>query len=59
MIKFAHYLAPYLGIAVGVSAFTFQVKILYPWHKEISHDLNRVEQKLDNIENIFKDIKPK
>ena len=37
-----HYF-PVVGVAVGLTALTFQVLVLYPWHETISEDFQALE----------------
>ena len=39
---FMHYF-PVVGVAVGLTALTFQVLVLYPWHETISDDFQALE----------------
>jgi hypothetical protein len=35
---------PFLNFSVSTSAFIFQMAVLNPWHKQISYQLQRIEQ---------------
>lgn len=34
---------PIIALVVGVSALTFQIGVLYPWHEIISNDFRRLQ----------------
>jgi hypothetical protein len=36
-----------LNTAIGVSAFLFQVTVLYPWHNNISKQIYAMDKKLN------------
>lgn len=45
----------WIGILISSTAFLFQVKVLYPWHKEISNQFLEMELRINKkIENINK-----
>lgn len=35
-----------LNTAIGISAFLFQVTVLYPWHNDISKQIDSIDKKL-------------
>ena len=37
--------------AVGISAFTFQCTVLYPWHEKLEHKFEDLEKRFETIEN--------
>lgn len=37
-----------LSLMVSSSAFLFQTNVLYPWHKEISHDLHQLRNHIES-----------
>jgi hypothetical protein len=39
---------PLLNLLVSSTALTFQVTVLYPWHKEIDESHTKLIQKLEN-----------
>ena len=43
-----------LGLFVGVAGLSFQVLILNPWHELISKQINRLENKIDKLDNTVK-----
>lgn len=34
---------PFYGAIVGVTALTFQVLVLYPWHEELSYQFSAIQ----------------
>jgi hypothetical protein len=38
----SHYL-PWLGVAIGISAFSFQIGVLFPWHEVLSVQFSSLE----------------
>lgn len=34
---------PFYGAAVGLTAFSFQVMVLYPWHEELSTQFSAIQ----------------
>ena len=36
-----------LNTAIGISAFLFQVTVLYPWHNDISKQIDAIDKKLN------------
>lgn len=40
---------PTISLAVGITALTFQVTVLYPWHKELSQDIKDLSKKIDEL----------
>ncbi len=41
---------PVLNFIIAISAFTFQTTVLYPWHNDISRQINNLETKINKIE---------
>lgn len=39
-------LVPILGLSIGTISLTFQMKVLYPWHNELSEQMSRIETKI-------------
>jgi hypothetical protein len=39
----------YFSFFISSSSLIFQLYILYPWHLHISKQLNRLENKIDNL----------
>jgi len=42
MVFFTRYL-PIISFLIGSSALTFQVMVLYPWHKELDTEFKRLK----------------
>jgi len=40
---------PVLNFVVAVSALTFQITVLYPWHQDLSKHLKQIECKIDQM----------
>ena len=38
---------PLINFAVGVSAFTFQLTVLYPWHNRLDNQFNNLKMILN------------
>ena len=45
-------LVPSIGLAVGVTSLMFQTKVLYPWHEDISKQLDEMNKKIESVEKI-------
>jgi hypothetical protein len=42
---------PFLNFGVSTSAFIFQIAVLNTWHKQISTQLQRIEQDIQQKQN--------
>ena len=42
---------PYINFCISLSALTFQVGILNPWHKYIDNKFNNIDKKYDTMIN--------
>ena len=40
-------LIPSIGLTVGLISLTFQIKVLYPWHKDISKQIENINNKIE------------
>ena len=40
---------PFLNLLIATSALTFQLTVLYPWHKKLNNQLDDINKKLDYI----------
>lgn len=48
---------PKLNFIIGLTALTFQISILYPWHNQISIQINNMKNYFDNEIKIIKSEK--
>lgn len=46
-----------MGIAIAASALTFQTMVLYPWHKELSHEFQEVKDQLEKLNHETEELK--
>jgi hypothetical protein len=44
------------SLAVGMFGVSFQIFVLNPWHEKISIQLNSLENKINNMNNISDNI---
>jgi len=42
---------PFLNLVIATSALTFQLTILYPWHNQLSKQLDYINKRIDDIYN--------
>jgi hypothetical protein len=45
---------PVIGLTVGMTSLWVQLYILNPWHDVISKQINRLENKIDKLDNTVK-----
>ena len=50
-------LVPSVGVIVGLASYTFQVKVLYPWHEKLERDLEEVSQKVEEVSKRLEKLK--
>jgi len=36
------------NMSISISSFAFQTMVLYPWHEELSKDIQKLSLKIDN-----------
>ena len=50
---------PFYGAAVGLTAFSFQVMVLYPWHEELSTQFSAIQNAIGHMERFSKSLDDK
>lgn len=50
---------PVYGFIIGTAAISFQVGVLYPWHEEISVQIDNLEKVTEKIDNLSATLETK
>jgi len=49
---------PFIAFTIGLTALCFQITVLYPWHNDLSRDLNSFQQTITKqLEQLTQKIK--
>ncbi len=46
-----------IGLCISSFALGFQIRVLEPWHKELSNDFKKIEENIINLNEEFKKLK--
>ena len=49
----------YINFCISLSALTFQITVLNPWHKYLDNKFNNINKKYDNINRKYDNISDK